>query len=79
MDAGLARAERVRVAQPPRLPRGALPLRSRRRLTLRTAHKFEFAYRDHPRTGTIGLQDHGSPCWFKNIKLRPLPSRRFTS
>ncbi len=35
-------------------------------------HKFDVAYKDHPRTGYIGLQDHGSPCWFKNIKLRPL-------
>ena len=23
----------------------------------------------------IDLQDHGSPCWFKNIKLRPLPAK----
>lgn len=38
-----------------------------------TAHKFDIAYKDHPRKGYIGLQDHGSPCWFKNIKLRPLP------
>jgi hypothetical protein len=37
-----------------------------------TAHKFDLAYKDHPRRGYIGLQDHGSPCWFKNIKLRPL-------
>ena len=37
-----------------------------------SAHKFDVAYKDHPRTGYIGLQDHGSPCWFKNIKLRPL-------
>jgi hypothetical protein len=37
-----------------------------------TAHKFDIAYRDHPRTGYIGLQDHGSPCWYRNIKLRPL-------
>lgn len=36
-------------------------------------HKFDVAYKDHPRTGYIGLQDHGSPCWYKNIKLRPLP------
>jgi hypothetical protein len=36
-------------------------------------HKFDIAYKDHPRRGYIGLQDHGSPCWFKNIKLRPLP------
>lgn len=37
-----------------------------------TLHKFDVAYKDHPRRGYIGLQDHGSPCWFKNIKLRPL-------
>ena len=38
-----------------------------------SAHKFDVAYKDHPQRGYIGLQDHGSPCWFKNIKLRPLP------
>jgi alpha-3'-ketoglucosidase len=37
-----------------------------------TAHKFDVAYKEHPRKGYIGLQDHGSPCWFKNIKLKPL-------
>jgi hypothetical protein len=37
-----------------------------------SSHKFDIAYRDHPRKGYIGLQDHGSPCWFKNIKIRPL-------
>lgn len=40
-----------------------------------TEHKFDIAYRDHPRRGFIGLQDHGSAVWFKNIKLRPLPSK----
>jgi hypothetical protein len=35
-------------------------------------HKFDIAYKNHPHKGYIGLQDHGSPCWFKNIKLRPL-------
>jgi hypothetical protein len=35
-------------------------------------HKFDVAYRDHPRHGFIGLQDHGSDCWYKNIKLKPL-------
>lgn len=35
-------------------------------------HKFDVAYRDHPRRGFIGFQDHGAPCWFKNVKLRPL-------
>jgi hypothetical protein len=38
-----------------------------------TAHKFDIAYKDHPAKGYIGLQDHGSPCWFKNIKIKPLP------
>jgi hypothetical protein len=37
-----------------------------------STHKFDIAYKDHPRTGYIGLQDHGAPCWFKNIKLKPL-------
>jgi hypothetical protein len=37
-----------------------------------SAHKFDIAYRDHPQRGYIGLQEHGSACWFKNIKLKPL-------
>lgn len=37
-----------------------------------TAHKFDVAFKDHPRAGYIGLQDHGSPCWYKNIKLKTL-------
>jgi hypothetical protein len=39
-----------------------------------STHKFDVAWKDHPRRGYIGLQDHGSPCWFRNIKLRPLPA-----
>lgn len=35
-------------------------------------HKFDAAFKDHPRKGYLGLQDHGAPCWFKNIKLKPL-------
>jgi hypothetical protein len=35
-------------------------------------HKFDVVYKDHPRRGYIGLQDHGSDCWYKNIKLKPL-------
>jgi hypothetical protein len=38
-------------------------------------HKFPTAYMDHPRTGYIGLQDHGCDIWFKNIKLKPLSRR----
>lgn len=37
-----------------------------------SAHKFDVAYKSHPRQGHIGLQDHGSDCWYKNIKLLPL-------
>jgi len=37
-----------------------------------TPHKFDIAYKNHPRKGFIGLQDHGQDCWYKNIKLRPL-------
>ncbi len=37
-----------------------------------SGHKFDIAYKDHPRHGYIGLQDHGAPCWYKNIKLLPL-------
>lgn len=36
-------------------------------------HKFDFALKDHPRHGYIGLQDHGGNCWYKNIKLKVLP------
>ncbi len=35
-------------------------------------HKFNIAWKDHSRTGYIGLQKHGGDCWFKNIKLKPL-------
>jgi hypothetical protein len=41
-----------------------------------STHKFDVAYKNHPRKGYIGLQDHGSPCWFKNIKLLPLHRER---
>jgi hypothetical protein len=38
-----------------------------------SAHKFDVAYKDHPRKGYIGLQDHGGDCWYRNIKLKRLP------
>ena len=37
-----------------------------------SAHKFDVAWKDHPKRGYLGLQDHGGACWFKNIKLKPL-------
>ena len=41
---------------------------------LEVEHEFDVAWRDHPRTGYVGLQDHGADCWFRNIKLRALPA-----
>ncbi len=35
-------------------------------------HKFDTAFKHHPRKGYIGLQDHGSNCWFRHIKVRLL-------
>lgn len=37
-----------------------------------TNHKFDVAYKSHPRRGHVGLQDHGSDVWYKNIKLLKL-------
>ncbi len=37
-----------------------------------TRNKFRTALKDLPRTGSIGLQYHGHPVWFKNIVLKPL-------
>ncbi len=36
-------------------------------------HKFDIAFKNHPRRGYIGLQDHGSDCWFRDVRLKPLP------
>lgn len=35
-------------------------------------HKFVRAIKDFARTGYLGLQDHGSDVWYKNIKIREL-------
>ncbi|MBT5706964.1 MAG: DUF1080 domain-containing protein, partial [Verrucomicrobia bacterium] len=32
-------------------------------------NKFKTALRDLPRVGHIGLQDHGKPVWFRNIRV----------
>jgi len=37
-----------------------------------TKNKYSVALRDMPRKGFIGLQDHGLPVWFRNIRLTPL-------
>lgn len=37
-----------------------------------TANKFNTAYKDMPRVGHIGFQDHGQPIWFRNMSIRAL-------
>jgi len=37
-----------------------------------SANKFKTALKDFPREGLLGFQDHGKPCWFKNVKLKKL-------
>jgi hypothetical protein len=37
-----------------------------------TGNKFSTAYKDMPRAGHIGFQDHGHKVWFRNVKIRPL-------
>jgi hypothetical protein len=37
-----------------------------------TKHKFPRAIKDFARKGYIGIQDHGTDVWFKNIKLREI-------
>lgn len=37
-----------------------------------TDNKFKYAYKDMPRKGHIGFQDHGQPVWFRNLKIKKL-------
>lgn len=37
-----------------------------------TRNKFNAAYKDMPREGHIGFQDHGQPVWFRNLKIKNL-------
>lgn len=37
-----------------------------------TPNKFNTAYKDMPRIGQIGLQYHGNPIWYRNIRIKPL-------
>jgi hypothetical protein len=37
-----------------------------------TPNKFNTAYKDMPRVGHIGFQDHGDPVWYRNIKIKTL-------
>jgi len=35
-------------------------------------NKFDIAYRDLPRVGHFGFQDHGTDVWYRNVKIRSL-------
>jgi type 1 glutamine amidotransferase len=35
-----------------------------------TPNKFRTAYKDMPRKGYIGFQDHGNPVWYRNVRIR---------
>lgn len=35
-------------------------------------NKFKTAYKDMVKAGNFGLQDHGTPVWYRNIKIKPL-------
>jgi hypothetical protein len=37
-----------------------------------TKNKFRTAYKDMPREGHIGFQEHGRPAWYRNIKIKIL-------
>jgi hypothetical protein len=41
-----------------------------------TVNKFKRALKDFARTGYIGLQDHGSPVWYRNIRVKRLDNSR---
>ena len=34
--------------------------------------KFDFAYANLPRVGYLALQDHWTPIWFRNIRIKKL-------
>jgi len=37
-----------------------------------TSNKFKTAYKDMPRKGKVGFQDHGGKVWYKNIRITKL-------
>jgi hypothetical protein len=37
-----------------------------------TDNKFNIAYKDLPREGLIGFQDHGNKVWYRNIRIKKL-------
>jgi len=39
-----------------------------------TKNKFNTAYKDMPREGFVGLQNHGQQVQFRNLRIKPLGS-----
>jgi hypothetical protein len=39
-------------------------------------NKYNTAYKDMPRRGFIGLQDHGTAVWYRNIRIKPLEEKK---
>lgn len=37
-----------------------------------TKNKFDVAYKDLPRAGVIGMQDHGGKVWYRNMRIKEL-------
>jgi sugar phosphate isomerase/epimerase len=37
-----------------------------------TKNKYKNAFKDRPRVGHIGFQDHGHPVWYRNMRIKPL-------
>ena len=37
-----------------------------------TKNKYKNPFKDMPRVGHFGFQDHGHPVWYRNIKVKPL-------